>query len=294
MDVNQGLYPLSEYPWDVPEDNPLAIGDVLTKAAANNAISFTIIIVCNVHQSKLYTDVLRSCSYDDIDELTWCKSTVGGRNPAPNERWVHATEHVITARSPKKVGVTRPKADYRNDGENAKARYNFFFGPDLRTKLRTVQNKVVNPYQRPDWLASSLAAPFVKPFGTAVVFGAGAGGDVQGLLDLGLNVIALEKDQGQYEQLSAALYTYEPKKSFLRGQTWAYVDNLVRLSREKIAASDDDEESFGEVESEEEDEVKGDAKESTKEAPAIEGDKAADEIKEKDVSHIVLYDLRLV
>ena len=171
MDVNQGKYYSEEYYWDVVEDNVQVWVDVFNRASANNSASFAVVIICGAHQSKMFSEVLKTCAYEDIDEFTWCMTNVGGRNPGPNQRFVQATEHVITARSPKKASQLRMNPIYDLGGANSKCRYNFFFGPDLQRKIRNTKNVVVNPYQRPDWLASSLAVPFVKPYGTAVVFG---------------------------------------------------------------------------------------------------------------------------
>ena len=68
---------------------------------------------------------------------------------------------------------------------------------------------VVNPTQKPSYIASELAKAFLAPGSTVVVVGAGAGGSVEGFISAGMNVVAFENDIRQVEALRQIWTGYE-------------------------------------------------------------------------------------
>ena len=66
--------------------------------------------------------------------------------------------------------------------------------------------------------------PYVKSGETALVFGAGVGGDVTGLLNLGLNVIAIEQELKQFAILKMKFMTYKPVPELYKAATMHTVD----------------------------------------------------------------------
>ena len=59
---------------------------------------------------------------------------------------------------------------------------------------------MINPYQKPRYLAHSICKDFCEPNATVVVVGFGAGGDVEGAVAAGMNEVACEEDKAQYER----------------------------------------------------------------------------------------------
>jgi len=185
----------------------------ISNARNNNDRIFTIILILTARQQPIFHKVLTDLNFADIDTLYWMKSTTNtGKSIPPNQRYVPAVEIIMTARSTPLSGNSR---DYRppsfdRSANDPLAKFNFFLGPDEQEKLKE-HNSVVNLYQRPPWLASFLAKPYTRPGSQTVVFGAGLGGDVKGLLDIQCNVLAIEANEQLYGKLCNMMMGYEPK-----------------------------------------------------------------------------------
>ena len=89
-------------------------------------------------------------------------------------------------------------------------RHNIVIGPGQRTYVRHSEGGVVNPCQKPPYLAEYFGQHYCQPHSNVVVLGSGAGGDVQGLMNAGLKVHAIEQDQKQAAAMMAQLRSYTP------------------------------------------------------------------------------------
>ena len=63
--------------------------------------------------------------------------------------------------------------------------------------------------EKPPYLARSLAKAWLPPGSTIIVGGVGAGGDVEGLISAGMNVIGFENDSEQTNTISTVWTKYE-------------------------------------------------------------------------------------
>ena len=80
--------------------------------------------------------------------------------------------------------------------KNPVERQNIIMGPSKRVLSKNAQGKAINIHEKPDWLAEAILAQYTKPGQWIVVGGFGAGGEVRGALNAGLNVVAIENDTG--------------------------------------------------------------------------------------------------
>ena len=214
---------LTSQTWDREVDNPIEITRAINNAKNNNNREFTIILIVTARQQPIFEKVLADLQFADIDTLYWIKSEVNPAHPiGPNQRIVQAVEIVITARSTTISNKDYRPANFERIGNDIMAKYNFFMGPDERKKARA-SNKMICPYQRPSWLSSYLAKPYCFPGARVVVFGAGLGGDVKGLLDIDCNVLAIELDQNLFGILVNEMMNYEPASPNLTPMTMSEI-----------------------------------------------------------------------
>jgi hypothetical protein len=93
---------------------------------------------------------------------------------------------------------------------NPTKRHNVIIGPQQR-HFHSFKGSIVNPYQKPAYLAYSLCKAFCTPASTILVVGFGAGGDIEGAVAAKMNVIAFEKDSSQYEAVVGIWRAYQAK-----------------------------------------------------------------------------------
>ena len=222
MDANQGN---SYEAWDIILTDEQALLQLLIQVAANNTVNFQAVFIIPAQVLHMYLNVLKLANYQDIDVVYWMLTTTNrGKNSPPQERFIPATVTIVLARSPNKhFGSVRAPLFDRN-GNFRTEKFNFFLGPDESRKHIDLDRNIINVDQRPPWLASHLVKPYVKMSETALVFGAGVGGDVAGLLNLGLNVIAIEQELKQFAILKMKFMTYKPVPELYKAATMLTVE----------------------------------------------------------------------
>jgi hypothetical protein len=107
-------------------------------------------------------------------------------------------------------------------------------GPGQRTYIKTSAGVNVNVCQKPAYLAEYFGKHYCQPHSNVVVLGSGSGGDVQGLMNSGLKVHAIEQDEKQSQAMMANLRTYKVNNEF-----WKLVPNAkFRVVRETAQVDD--------------------------------------------------------
>ena len=96
---------------------------------------------------------------------------------------------------------------------NPMRRHNIIIGPTLRVHHKNRNNEVINPYQKPPYLAFNLCKTFAAPLDTILVIGFGAGGDIEGASCAGMNVVGIERDKKQYDGTLAVWRSHQQKLS---------------------------------------------------------------------------------
>ena len=93
-----------------------------------------------------------------------------------------------------------------NLSTNPKLRHNFIETPQITKRWKDHNGKIANPCQKPADVSAWIVGSVCMPGSTVLVIGPGAGGgEVIGALTKGCNVVAVEKDEYQFNQLQAHL-----------------------------------------------------------------------------------------
>ena len=92
---------------------------------------------------------------------------------------------------------------------NPSERHNLAVGGTQRKLHMRVNGTPINAYQKPPYLARSIVKAWLPPGSTVIVGGVGAGGDVEGLISAGMNVVGFENDSEQTSPLVSVWNKYE-------------------------------------------------------------------------------------
>ena len=84
---------------------------------------------------------------------------------------------------------------------NPTERHNMAVGGTMRRLHKRSNGNSVNAYQKPPYLSRHIVKSWLAPGSTVVVGGVGAGGDVEGLISAGMNVVGFENDLEQCKEL---------------------------------------------------------------------------------------------
>jgi hypothetical protein len=143
---------------------------------------------------------MESQGYKKFQTLTWYKYN---QNFEGASMFVHAVEHCM-------IGCRSSDKSYQFAlPANPLMRHNFIYGQTKRRPHIAPDSLPINPCQKPLYVSELFAKTFCAPNSVALVVGAGAGGDVEGFIKAGVNVIAFESDKRQVDALAAVWTKYE-------------------------------------------------------------------------------------
>ena len=92
---------------------------------------------------------------------------------------------------------------------NPMQRHNILVGPTNSTYHKNKAGGKINQTQKPPYVSREIAKAFLEPGSTVIVVGIGAGGDVEGLVSAGMNVIGFEMDAEQFQDVQPIWKKYE-------------------------------------------------------------------------------------
>ena len=138
--------------------------------------------------------------FKHAQEVVWYKFN---QNQEGTQNLVNACEHCTVGFKEGRKSV--PWFMSSNPSE----RHNVIVGATQRKLHKRANGSPVNQYQKPPYLARSLAKAWLPPGSTIIVGGVGAGGDVEGLISAGMNVIGFENDSEQTNTISTVWTKYE-------------------------------------------------------------------------------------
>ena len=95
--------------------------------------------------------------------------------------------------------------------QNLHERQGIFNGPSKKVHDKNADGTVINHCEKIEWLSELVAKRTCPHNSRALVLGSGAGGDVRGLMNAGLDIVCIEKDTKQVGSMVRLLRTYEPK-----------------------------------------------------------------------------------
>jgi hypothetical protein len=165
----------------------------------------TVVMWVEIGQIGLVRSVFESKGYTNVQMITWYK--VGINVVGPVFRFTPATEVCLIAYK----GELGHASKQFNLSKDPLQRHNIIMGPPKRVLSKNAQGQEINMFEKPDYLASKILSMFCKSGQWVVVAGFGAGGDVRGAVNAGLNVVAIEADPQQYEATLANMRNFVPK-----------------------------------------------------------------------------------
>jgi hypothetical protein len=192
--------------WDAEPHNEGELYHVFkTFCLVNKHTSFHVAVIwCDVRQYAMVEKALEAAAYGHIQPIYWYK--VEQNQQLAAHLRVPAVEVGLIAFH----GAITNFSSFINVPMDLYDRHNIVLGPGQRTYIRNTEGVIVNACQKPPYLAEYFGQQYCQPHANVVVLGSGAGGDVQGLMNTGLKVHAIEQDQKQSTAMMSYLRTYKP------------------------------------------------------------------------------------
>jgi hypothetical protein len=195
---------LATAPWDeaVPSADELAI--MFRQFEAINLSSKSHVVVLNTdwRQTAIPNSVLSASGYR-VNPVVWYKTD---QNVAGDVRDLTFAFELML------LGIKRSPDASENrhmlDKDPTK-RHNIIMGQALHKMQRYKDNALVNPHEKPEYIAGWLAKRYTLPRDWVIVIGAGAGGDARGYIKSGCHLVLIEQDANQYAHLCTQMATLE-------------------------------------------------------------------------------------
>ena len=220
MDLKYGL---KVAPWDQAPHSMDELLKILQgfKFATNSPVH-TVILWVEMGQLGPVRALLESqdAGYTNVQALFWYKPDMNVVGPVYKR--TPAVEVCLIALKGR-VGDFGPQFNLSKDPVQ---RHNHIMGPSKRVLTKRIggDGEPINIHEKPDWLAEALLSQYTRPGQWIVVGGFGAGGDVRGALNAGLNVVAVENDPDQFHATVAHMRNFVPDSNV--GSVYTH-DHLV-------------------------------------------------------------------
>jgi hypothetical protein len=227
-------YGVTDEKWDmVPTKEWLT--KVLNQISAVNKTgeAYTAFWWCHYKHMGMISEVLALNQHSSIVPYFWHKT--GFNVVGYHQAYLSSVETAIVSFY---GGIH--KAPKGNMPVNPTLRHNFSDGPHVTKKrISNKDHKVLNETEKPHWFMKAFGRRHWLPTSTIVVIGAGAGGDLLGLIEAGLNVIGIEPDPRQFFELQAAVLAKvaEMRSSEKKNSEPAVDDVPVHSSKARTKAS---------------------------------------------------------
>ena len=217
MDLKYGL---KVAPWDQEAYTMEELGKIIDGFKyATKAAVWTIILWCEIGQVGEIRALLETpdIGYQNVQTFFWYKPDMNVVGPVFKR--TPAVEVCLIGHR----GPTNGYATQFSLSKNPVERQNIIMGPSKRVLSKNAQGKAINIHEKPDWLAEAILAQYTKPGQWIVVGGFGAGGEVRGALNAGLNVVAIENDPEQYGPTVSNLRSFVPSGNLGMVHTQAHL-----------------------------------------------------------------------
>ena len=194
-------------PWDAEAPTREQIM-TLIKAfqVASTMDEWTAVFWCRWDLMHVVKDAFAASHMVDIQPFFWHK---------PQHVQVGMPDLCVSAVECAVIGRYRPNTAHSTRvcmPKNPRDRHNFVQVPSVTSLKKTLLGAAVNVTEKPTALAKMFCEWFCEPHDWVVVAGAGAGGEVRGVLEAGMNCIAFEKDKCQSNLLVADLTLWDTNR----------------------------------------------------------------------------------
>lgn len=158
--------------------------------------------VAVVYHKPRDTDIILTAlekhKFQQFQHIYWYKGKQHS-TPTPVRSYTNSVEMITLGFFP---DIKKTKWNMDKD---PRKRQNIIRASTPSDMVKDTSGKVVNPTQKPRAIMRKIIEHHLVDGDTVLVVGAGAGGDVLGCLDAGVNVVAVESDPWQYGYLQATL-----------------------------------------------------------------------------------------
>ena len=152
---------------------------------------------CDIRQYDNVYTAMTDSRYTNIHPFFIHKNN---QNCVGYQQYTYAVDVLVVGYYPNKRSVPW------NASANPLMRHNIISVPSLNVHYKNPSdNKTANIHEKPAGNMATLMANHASPGPWALVLGAGSGGEVLGAIKAGLHVVAVERDQRQFDGLRARL-----------------------------------------------------------------------------------------
>lgn len=151
-------------------------------------------------------------------------------------RWTQAVENAVIG----VIGSNESRSSQMSHNRDPTYRHNIVVGPALHTLSKHYGREgvsVINMHEKPEYVVQSMLGPYLKPGDSVIVAGSGAGGEVRGLLSLGVHVVGFENDQRQWMAVNALMTSWSPPPPSLLAFNRDAIQAAVKYSKAYVAAN---------------------------------------------------------
>jgi hypothetical protein len=153
---------------------------------------------CQPYQMQAVKECMEAFGYIHGHPMYFYKV---GQNAGGLKQFIYAVDTGFIAYRP-----SRDKVAWLGPA-NPLQRHNIIFVPNMKDKrLTSSDGKTVNRTEKHPLCTRALCARFCKKGDWVLVAGSGAGGDVEGALGAGCNVVAIEKDSFQFQHCNDRVF----------------------------------------------------------------------------------------
>ena len=177
--------------------------------ASNKAQAWAVCFWHTPQQSAMFLEALTEMGYTEATHLCWHKTDHTSQTHVGmhTSSWEMCTLAFFPARQKNSVNLSR----------DPRYRHNFIEHPTVSKKFKDANGVIANPCQKPEGVAQWIIGSVCMPGSTVLVVGPGAGGgEVVGAVLSGCHVVAVEKNQYQFQNLQANLLHIKEKMQQLQ------------------------------------------------------------------------------
>ena len=190
-------YHLLDLTWDVEITRQFMDTFLKQVIAINNCPDYVVVLYHTMNMTSMLHEALADAHFQHMTPFFWHKTAHLTQTAVSS--YTQSVECGTIAFKP-----SRDKCAW-NASKDPRNRHNFIETPSVTTYLKDTNGEVINPCQKPPAISRWLVGNHCMPGSTVLVCGAGALGDVEGAVDAGCHVIAVEKDKHQFVQSGAHL-----------------------------------------------------------------------------------------
>ncbi len=184
-----------------PHDQQITVTSMTNQSkqfdAFNTLSAHAWIVIHKIDDTHIVKEAMENRGYKNLQQVFWHKP--GHYVNGAMSRMTPVIE-VVT------IGCT-PNADaiHWNVPSDPRARPNLFSCPSVLSLAKDSTGNIINVTEKPPQLAEFLLGMVCKKGSNVLIVGTGAGGDVKGALNAGMNVIGVENDEKQFNQLKSEM-----------------------------------------------------------------------------------------